>query len=259
MQSPEFLEALDTYYKLKEKYEDKYNSKKLKIINNPSLSGKEKKQKFQQLTHKCIRCSKDGGTLFTNNNNILKAVCGHLENPCKLNIQLDKGLYQRCDYLADLLNDTINEKKSEIVKIKLDFLFGYISEDKALAYFKKLKADLAKSNEYYRLVETKYLDIISNTEKNLQTEKINIDLHKNILDLKELYKNYRATQNIAFIKTLVELYISEVLTNAKTIRDLKYTYSTVETDDINNYLIQKQYTIEQMQMQIRDNKIISNT
>lgn len=262
MQSKELLDAIDDYYKLKHKYEKKYTEDKLKIIKNPMLSTKEKIQAFQQMKKLCIKCKQSGGTIFTNNDNKLKAVCGHVVNPCKLNIDIDKGSYKTSSDLAVMLNEIIDEERSKIVKIKLDFLFGYISEETAIAEFNKLKSSLARSSESLKNIETKYLDIVDNKEHKATLEETNIELHKSIFQVKELYKNYQSTKNQAFIKTMVELYISNILENAKTIRNLKYHFNDVEqieTDkDETKYLIQKTYTIDQLEVALSKGKINFN-
>ena len=262
MQSPEFLDAIDEYYKLKHKYDKKNMETKLKIIKNPTLSTKEKIQKFQTVTKACVACKKPGGTFFTNKDNKLKAVCGHTINPCKLNIDIDKGLYKTSADLANILTETIDDEKLEIMKIKLDFLFGYISEETAIAEFNKLKSKLGKTTESLKNIETKYLDIVDNKERKSLLESTNIDLHKNILEIKELYKNFESTKNPAFIKTMIELYISDLLNEAKTIRNLKYAVNDVERIESDNelqvFLIQKIYTISQLEIPIKNGKINFN-
>lgn len=262
MQSQELLDAIDDYYKLKHKYEKKYMDEKEKIINNPMLSTKEKVQKYQQIKKVCIKCKQSGGTIFINRDNKLKALCGHKENPCKLNIDIDKGLYKTSTYLANILNETIDEEKSEIIRIKIDFLFGYISEERALELFNKLKPNLLKSSESLKNIETKYLNIVDNKEKKTMLETTNVDLHKNILEVKELYKNFESTKNNYFIKTLVELYISDMLEQVKTIRNLKYEVNDIETSENDKektiHLIQKPYTISSLEVQLVPGKVNFN-
>ena len=259
MQNSDLLNTIDNYYKLKHKYEKKYMDDKLKIIKNPLYSTKEKVKIFQGMKSVCIKCKQSGGTIFTNKDNKLKAVCGHQVNPCKLNIDIDKGMYQSSKYLADILNDTINEEKSEIIRIKLDFLFGYISQETAIATFNKLKSNLVKTSESIKNINTKYLDIVDNKQHKALIETTNVGLHKNILEIKKLYKNYEATKNPAFIKTLIELYISDILSQAKTLRNLKYEVNDIEKIETDQekqiYLIQKQHTVSQLEVPLKNGKV----
>ena len=102
MPDEKYLEALKNYYELKKVYEKQYYQKKLNIIKQTNLSTKEKKQKFQEMKKLCINCKKEGGTIFTNKNNTLKALCGNESNPCKLNIELQKGIYKSNNYYSKL-------------------------------------------------------------------------------------------------------------------------------------------------------------
>jgi hypothetical protein len=81
----EMIEEMDKYYILKKKYEETVTNEKKKILKNDSLSSADKRVRFKEIAFKCIKCKQKGGTIFTNNNNILKAVCGS-STPCDLNI-----------------------------------------------------------------------------------------------------------------------------------------------------------------------------
>lgn len=258
MQNEKYIDALNSFYKLKEKYEDKYNKDKLKIINNPVYSLQEKQEKFKQLKKYCINCRKEGGSIFTNENNKLKVICGHIQQPCKLNIELDKGLYKNSEDLADYLNEIINEKKTELIKIKLDFLFGYISEDDALMKFNHLKEEIQKKNENYRRVEVFYLNIVDNKYKKDLLEEAEINLHLNIQQIKDLHKVYNINENKLLLKNVVEKYINEILPLVSSISELEYVYRTIDKIEDENILVEKAYTINELEYPIKESKIISN-
>ena len=57
--------AINEFYKLKNKYEIELFKKKKTILNNVTLSSKEKKIEFKKLKPKCINCKRPGGTLFS--------------------------------------------------------------------------------------------------------------------------------------------------------------------------------------------------
>ena len=102
--SREFKDALNTYYSLKNQYENNFNKDKNKIKNTPGLSWREKRLEFQKLKKKCINCKRPVGTKFqtiTEENldeRHLIAVCGDRANPCPLNIDLNIG------YTVDILD-----------------------------------------------------------------------------------------------------------------------------------------------------------
>ena len=60
-----FIDALNTYYKLKNQYEINFNKEKNKIINLEGLSWKEKRTEFKKIKRKCINCKRPVGSKFS--------------------------------------------------------------------------------------------------------------------------------------------------------------------------------------------------
>lgn len=258
MSDSKLNEEISNYYKLKENYESKINQNKLKIINNPALSIEEKQSKFKQIKKLCINCKQDGGTLFTNKHGILKAVCGHISKPCNLNIEIVKGKYELANIVIDNLEKEINSFKIEIIKIKLDYLFGYISESDALSKFNALKEELYKKSELYRKAEIFYINVADNPEKETILKSAEKDLFIAINKIKDYCKVFETTQNKHLLNTATENYISEIIPLNKTISDLKYIYKTLEQEDDIYYLIEKHITLESLEYTLEEGKILNN-
>jgi hypothetical protein len=60
-----FKEAVNEYFKLKNKYQTAIQNDSNKIGRNKKLTKREKKTAFQSLKPKCINCSRPVGTLFS--------------------------------------------------------------------------------------------------------------------------------------------------------------------------------------------------
>merc|ERR1712196_700857 len=101
---------------------------KNKIMRNPELSLKDKREHIKLLKKTCINCKKNGGTIFSKEDHILKAVCGNLENPCKLNISIFTGDYEDIRVAKKIFVKEIENIKTRIIRIKLDLLFNYVDE-----------------------------------------------------------------------------------------------------------------------------------
>ncbi len=163
--SPEYkkyIEAFNLYYKLKNDYETKFKNKKNKIIRSSETIA-NKKQLIATLREKrkCINCKKKGGTLFTEEDGVLKAVC-NAEKKCKLNIEINKA---DNSYLPEYLegqNAVINLIKKEITQYKLDLLFGLESEEVVTQEFKSLRANFKQSNEALTLIKDVYEQEVEN-------------------------------------------------------------------------------------------------
>jgi len=257
MKSTKLDEAIMQYYKLKELYEDKINQNKLKIINNPVLTLNEKEKKFKQLKKQCINCKAEGGTIFSNKDGILLAKCG-CSKPCNLNIEIKKGKYESSDNLVKDLQIKINNIKIEIIKIKLDFLFNYISESEALAKFNTLKEELNKQNNLYQKVEIFNINITDNPETKSLLDAANHDLFVEVQKIKDYCKVYNISKNKLLLGNVAENYISSILPLNKTISDLKYIYRTIDNVEDIFYLIEKKFTLESLEYPLEEGKILEN-
>jgi hypothetical protein len=252
-----FDKALTTYYKLKKQYQKQFETEFGKIERMDGLTNKEKHEHFNNMKKKCVNCGNTGGTIFSNKNNTLSARCGHLKNPCKLNIELHKAVYIDINRLIDDLNYKININKNRTITTKLNFLFGFNSETTTINNFNKLKTELIEEVKKYQKYNELYLDII-NPSKELTTKKK--DLVVFVSSFKDLIKNYEVTQDAGHIKDAIDLYINSMNELVIEIRNLKYSYNKIETDDNDmNYLIQQEYTQSQLQIPLPNtqNKIIS--
>ena len=94
--------ALNEYYKLKSKYEKNIQKDRMSVIRNPGLTPAQKRQGLQQIVKRCIVCGNIGGTIFTSNNGILKAI-NYL---CSRDIKPNKD-----ELIAKLMDNTKIEKR----------------------------------------------------------------------------------------------------------------------------------------------------
>ena len=256
-ESTKFNDALNNYYKLKNKYNSKINKEISKLIKNTSLSKKEKQIKLQQLKNKCIICGKDGGTIFKQDGNILIAKCGNLETPCKLDIQLQKSKYRNIISEMNYINKNININKIATINTKLNLLFGYVNEATTIEEFNKLKVDLIEEVKKYKKIYEQYLNIISINED--VTQKKN-DLLISIQNFKDLIIKFEEEKDIYLLKEILDLYLHTIKETAKKIQSLEYINNYIEYNESDNtyHLIQREYRPSQLQVIINSvkNKIL---
>ena len=242
-----YLEQLKTYYNLKKKYTSNIQTYINKLINsNDSIENKKKL--YNKFKPKCINCGNIGGTIFRENNNVLNAMCGNTHHPCDLNIEIIK-------YKPILIHDELHNinillitKKKQIILTKLDFLFNYIPEDKAIEIFENLKSDISNLQDKYNDLFSLYNSITSNTDnKMLLNEKLNE--HQALTnDYKEFIKIYKNTNDISYIKDAVNLYINKIKTLDEFILNIKYKYNNVEFNEECKYLIQNKYNLNNLEL-----------
>jgi hypothetical protein len=245
----EYLANVKNYYNLKSKYEDYKNKQKSKILNaNVSIDNKRKM--FAQLKVNCVNCGLIGGTIFNEKNNSLTAKCNVLSKPCDLNINIEKyEIYNLKNEINNAFNKLENIKK-DFIKTKLDFLFKYIEEEKAIEVFEDLKKNLSSSQNEFNELMYKYNNIAYNeSNNNFINEKI-VEQHKAILEFKELLNFYKNSDSNKYLIEALEFYNVKLLTITKTLRTNKYAVNNIEFNNENNEhtLIQDKFNINMMEL-----------
>ena len=255
-----FINALNDYYKLKSKYDDENNKNKKKIINNQSLSWKEKRAEYKKLKPKCIHCKRPGGTIFstkyydTNNGEEeefrqLKAICGVTIDPCNLNITINVGKYS---FFNDILKDydsEIMEIKRNIIEYKNKLLFGYVITEDALNNFNVLKESLTNITSISQIFIEEYYEIIDNSEEKKMLKHDIEESYKLINEIKKNITEFNESENLQFVRDIAALYDTNLRPLFIKIRNLKYKENFVwYNEDTNTYhLIQNKNTIKQLE------------
>lgn len=254
MEEP-LLKAIVNYYELKKNYEIKILDYKKKLIRNEELTKREKRNLFKQFKPKCINCKKPGGTLFTSSNRVLKAVCNS-DQHCSLDIEINLGNYANIINLDENYTKNIDDSKVKIIMTKLDFLFGYITDENvALDEFNKLKKKIGQQSEAQLLIQKRYNDVVHNLKKEEIIDEAVVRLYEEIYELKDIYKLYENDPKASYIVDMVEKYIKEIQPLADKIRNMKYVKSSVEMKFFDNkdpiaVLIEKEYTYNQLEQEV---------
>jgi hypothetical protein len=242
-----YLEDLKNYYTLKNKFTSYKQTFKNKLINsNDSLE--IKKKLFSKKQFKCVNCGKIGGTIFFENNKILRATCGNTTNPCNLNLEIVKMNPILINEELTHTNISLINKKKEIILTKLDFLFNYIPEDKAVELFEKLKSELETFQENFNQLFTLYNSITNNTENQILLDEKIYEHNSLVSDYKQFIKLYKDTDETAYLKDAIFLYTSKLKQLDELILTLKYKYNKLEIDEDDKFLFQYKYTLKDLEL-----------
>ena len=255
----EMIEAMNKYYSLKKKYEDTITNEKKKLLKNDSLSTADKRARFKEMVFKCINCKQKGGTIFTNDNNSLKAVCGS-SKPCDLAIEINKGKIVRLREILDMDTTYIDGLKEAIISVKLKFLFKLIDQSGALSAFDSLTQQLSDRAIDQQHFIKKYNDIADNKNKEFQLNAYISQVNLEIDAIKKLNKLYQTEKKEAILKTILENYTGIIQPLLNDIRELKYNYFTIEVDEKQNmnYFIAEPYTISQLEISTQSPQTMAN-
>ena len=255
----EVADAMSQYYKLKGKYDRNVNKARSKIVRDPSLSRAEKRKRLQALVPKCVNCNKPGGTVFSRTGDSLKAMCGAQANKCGLNMDILRGfMVNLVDEAHESSKDAL-KLKMEIVRTKLDYLFGYISEEEAMRRFNVIAPKYNDAAALETSLRKEEFDIMNNTaelDKIASNRRALYGLKK---ELRSLAEQYKSSGNDRFIDDMVEKYIEDIQPLTEQTRRLKYSYTAVECmnpmdsspcDDGHFRLVEDVYTLQDMQISL---------
>lgn len=240
-----YLEAFNEFYRLKHQYDDNYRKKKVKIINNDSLTKRDKREELKKIKRPCLVCKRNVGMDFTQKGNMLKAECGDKSNPCKFDIELERANNLDKNLMLHNINSVIEDTKLKIILIKLNILFGYNTEEEGLAEFEEINGELEANTTLKNIIEADIQQLLENVDDRAILDQNEIVLYTKIREIKSLVEKYRENENKTFLTDAVEILTNDIMPLNKKIMSQKYEVSTVDynSDDDTYHLIQKPFTL----------------
>jgi len=230
------IEAINEFYRLKEKYESVYYEKYVKPIIKSDKSKREKRVEYSKLPkHECINCKRHVGTIFkisSNQTELLKTFmvkCGDFQDPCPLDIQINYAFRDQFDKLIKEGLEKIESIKLQIIKEKNNALFF---SQNVVSIFDKITQELKSETEFTGFVIETNLLRNNNPEKDDLLKKTIDEFGKRcIIPFKQMIKEYMDTSNELILNQATNFYINEMLLKLKEIQVLKYKVNMVEFDN----------------------------
>ena len=266
---PDVKEALNEYFKLKLKYETQNMANKKKIMNNSTLSNKEKRSEYLKLKPKCINCKRPGGTIFKTNYfsetdkeeayRQHSAACGVIADPCNLDIKIQIGKVELLPNLLNSLQQEIKDLKNNVIDDKNKLLFGYLTTENALENFDELKENISFYTSLYEAYLENYNSIVDNDSKKEELNESITNSYIQIEQIKDCIKKMNETVNVQYARDAVNIYNTTLIPLLNKIRVLKYNENMVwHNDDTNSCtLIQNRYSIQNLSYSSFQNKVVS--
>ena len=219
--------AVENYYKLKKQYEDN-KIKLIEKIKSKDISKQKKIKEIRNAQFKCVNCGKEGGTIFKKDDNYLKAMCGNKTDPCKLNIKILSSMSLSENDIRETQAE-VNAAKQNIIKLKMDTLFGYITEEESIKNFEK-NVEIIKKNSV--LEKTLSIYEMQNESKQVSLIKKKMDtVYAEMASIRELLNEYGTTKNKRLLKDIALKHqsINDILT---VVRSMKYPIHEVVEETV---------------------------
>ncbi len=275
-------EAIHGYYSMKEKYNSALEKRRQRLINDPvinwrSLSAQQKAKRLAVIKPACIVCKQEGGSIFTESDGKLKAICGNISQPCGFHIEVMRGKYASLETLMNESLEEVRATKDEIIRMKLDLLFRFINEDELLEQFEAVQHKLQEQLKMYAEFRSYYLSVTDNDDLRKDTDTLTRVISEKVARIKEYMTEFRESEwkNRSIIDDILVIYQTDIEPAYMKLRETKYIYSQVETtENANGALVQmyndgefnlsqKKYSYHELYMPvimpkwIADNRIVS--
>jgi len=275
-------DAIQGYYSFKEKYNTALEKRRQRLMNDPiinwkSLSAQQKAKRLALIKPACIVCKQEGGSLFTETDGKLKAICGNISQPCGFHIEVSRGKYVNIETLMNESLEELRATKDEIIRMKLDLLFRFINEDELLEQFDAVQHKLQEQQKMYAEFRSYYLSITDNDDIRADTETLTRVISEKVALIKEYMTEFRDSEwkNRSIIDDILVIYQQDIEPAYLKLRETKYIYSQMETtenadgslvqmyNDREFNLSQKRYSYNELYMPvimpkwIADNRIVS--
>ena len=275
-------DAIHGYYSMKEKYNSALEKRRQRLMNDPvinwkSLSAQQKAKRLAIIKPACIVCKQEGGSIFTETDGKLKAICGNISQPCGFHIEVVRGKYASLEALMNESLEEVRATKDEIIRMKLDLLFRFISEDELIEQFESVQHKLQEQLKMYAEFRMYYLSVTDNDDIQRDTDTHTRVIAEKIAQIKTFMAEFRDSEwkNRSIIDDILVLYQQDIEPAFLKMRETKYVYSQVETtenpngalvemyNDAEFYLSQKKYSHHELYMPvimpnwIADNRVIS--
>jgi hypothetical protein len=247
------------------------NVNKRKIMNNPTLSKREKRSEYLKLMPKCVNCRRPSkkGTIFsvtfhpsdekTDAYRTFKTICGNLADPCNLNIEINLGVVEHLDKMIENIRKEISETKNVIINDKNKLLFGLMTTETALENFDTNKSYITDLTSIYESYLDQWNKKIDNPDKKAELDDSFILLYQNIDKIKECIKKMNENNDMQFAVDAASIYYTTVQPLMNKIRQLKYGENIVFNDDSNDTcrLIQNRISLQDMAVGGYSDKVVA--
>lgn len=235
-------EAIQEYYQMKQKQQQER-------ADNLTLP--------DSLPPRCISCRRPVGTLWSRliieGQTHLYAICGDSSNPCSLLLDIALPIVADLNKVMHQVQSEIAEIKTEIILIKNNLLFGYLTDKEALAQLEETSQNLitkTKLYEYY--YQTYFLKI----ESLADTGQDAVLLGKLVQEIQTLVTEFRQSNLLDKIRNANDLLLHEILPLAEKIQQHRFAVRNVLQDPPLWILYNQEYSNEQMEIILKDGQVV---
>jgi hypothetical protein len=241
--------TLDHYYSLKHLYEINYKKDLHANLPKHTATIKTKRNIVRKIPRKCVNCGKSGGTKFWRKDDTLYAECAATPK-CDLNLKVSAGFYSNVRDLIHITQEDMQEKRANIIRMKMDTLFNYMTETESAKKFKQdlemYQGDEAMCNTYIDYEQ----NVVSDPVRERLIKKKTQEIYRILRDVRTILEEYNKTGNKQLLKDAVDKQCTELHPEIEMLRNLKYPVMEMVENTSMKILKQMQYKPEMLDYNI---------
>jgi hypothetical protein len=233
-------DEIDAYYKFKREYTDK-NGEFSAILGLPA---------DKRAGHKCLRCRKAGGDIFTEDASTLRAECG-ADPKCDLNITVNRsGPVVLIPDLLRILRNRVEYVKTSLIEMKIQHALGTITDEDAVGMFDEKRELLRKLSAATASIDERMLSITDSPQKLAEVNRLKAEIYTATQEFKNNLQEFSSTGRDAFLIDALEQQTNVITPLVTELRDTLYVKNAVEYDPNSgmSVLVQDPYTLKDMEV-----------
>jgi|LauGreSBDMM110SN_4_FD.fasta_scaffold38310_1 ssDNA-binding Zn-finger/Zn-ribbon topoisomerase 1 len=214
-----YQDSLREYFQIKQDYENKIQ---------------EKRREKKKIRVPCVGCGRTGGMIFSSKNEKYIAICGN-RPACDWKIELYRGFYSEHEELLYVFMEDVEEYKEDIIRQKMNTLFGYTSENRSSKLFEMQLLTYNKASAQIKELLAKHEELYNNPLKKELIKMKQTEIQSWIQEVK-----YALIDND--VQRATEIQAREILPRAEFVRRQMY-------EEMNVVLKKDTYTLVQEPVQ----------
>jgi len=244
---PWVSDAIAKYYELKQTYDSTCRIIKKRTIEALKKKNiKIKKGLISQIKYKCLYCARDVGSVFERTEDSLIAYCGDKQNPCEFKIEIYRGLIYNMEKYRGIFRRDIEIAKENIMKTKMDSLFGYVTEKESVKTFKENMEVYTVLEEQLNELNARYKALISTPEKEAVIMKLIGQMNECLKEVRDLMHQYKENGNARILQFAVEKQVSLLRPQIEKLREVRYEVKHINQIGEKSYLVQYPYKFDEL-------------
>lgn len=235
-----YEEQMDAYYRLKREFAEKNGA----FSTLPGLAAEKR------ANMKCVGCRKPGGTVFTEDGDGLRAVCG-AEQKCGLDLTVRKpGPVVLLPVLLQASRDRLEEEKAKLIGLKIRHALGAITDEAVINEFEQGRIVLEKVSAALAAIDQKLLTVTDSPDRHAAVVRLKTELYTAVQEFKSNLREFRETGRDAYLMDALEFQMNTMTPIVTELRDTIYAKNLVEYADDEYKLIQERYTLKELEVPI---------